>query len=256
MRSRVPSLTLFACACALAFALSAHAEDQATPSSEPAKAAEPAKAEAAKAATKPAAALAARAADAAVRAIDAQVSKAAALKTDPAWRTRLPMPTTVKFDAAKSYLAHMVTSKGEIVIKLMPDVAPLNVTNFIYLTRLGFYDGLTFHRVIPGFMAQGGCPLGNGGGGPGYGFNGEFSPSVRHSRPGMLSTANTGQPNSDGSQFFITFVPTPHLDGRHTIFGEVVSGMDVLKALEAKGSSPAGTPTERLSINKVTIEVK
>jgi cyclophilin family peptidyl-prolyl cis-trans isomerase len=247
---------MLAGAAALVFALSARAEDQAAAATTPVEAAKAAAATTPVEAAKPAAKAAAAVSDAAVKAIDAQVTKAAALKKDPAWRTKLPMPTMVKFDASKQYLAHMVTSKGEIVLKLMPDVAPFHVTSFIYLTRLGFYDGLTFHRVIPGFMAQGGCPLGTGTGSPGYGFNGEFSPSVRHSRPGMLSTANTGQPGSDGSQFFITFVPTPHLDGKHTIYGEVVGGMDVLKALEAKGSSPMGTPSEKLSINKVTIEVK
>jgi cyclophilin family peptidyl-prolyl cis-trans isomerase len=119
---------------------------------------------------------------------------------------------------------------------------------------MGFYDGIVFHRVITKFMAQGGCPLGNGSGGPAYGFNGEFSPTVKHNRPGLLSMANTGQPNSDGSQFFLTFVPTPWLDGKHTLFGEVVSGMDVLKALEAKGSQ-SGATSEKLMMTKVTIEV-
>jgi peptidyl-prolyl cis-trans isomerase B (cyclophilin B) len=119
---------------------------------------------------------------------------------------------------------------------------------------MGFYDGLSFHRVMPGFMAQGGCPVGNGTGNPGYGFNGEFSPSVKHTRPGMLSTANAG-PGTDGSQFFITFVPTGFLDGKHTIYGEVASGMDALKALEAKGS-PGGATSEKLMMTKVTIEVK
>jgi cyclophilin family peptidyl-prolyl cis-trans isomerase len=238
-------------ACALAFAFTTRAAEPAAPSgaaTEAAKAAESAVA-------KPAAKVTAAVADAAVKAIDTQAAKVTALKKETGWRTRLPMPTVVKFDPAKSYLAHMMTSKGEIVLKLMPDVAPLHVTNFIYLTRLGFYDGLTFHRVIPSFMAQGGCPTGDGRGNPGYGFNGEFSPTVRHTRPGMLSTANAG-PGTDGSQFFLTFVATPHLDGKHTIYGEVVNGMDVLKALEAKGSSPYGTPSERLTIDKVTIEVK
>jgi cyclophilin family peptidyl-prolyl cis-trans isomerase len=136
----------------------------------------------------------------------------------------------------------------------MPEVAPMHVTSFIYLTRLGFYDGLAFHRVIPGFMAQGGCPLGTGTGGPGYKFAGEFKPGVKHTKGGLLSMANAG-PGTDGSQFFLTFVPTPWLDGKHTIYGEVTSGLETLKALEAAGSQ-GGRPTEPLKIEKVTISVQ
>jgi cyclophilin family peptidyl-prolyl cis-trans isomerase len=147
----------------------------------------------------------------------------------------------------------MQTNKGPIKIQFLPDVAPMHVTSFIYLSRLGFYDGLTFHRVIPGFMAQGGDPNGNGTGGPGYKFGSEFSESVRHSAPGMLSMANAGQ-GTDGSQFFITFVPTPFLDGKHTVFGKVVEGMDTLKKLEAVGS-PSGKISEPLTIDKVTIQI-
>lgn len=147
----------------------------------------------------------------------------------------------------------METNKGPVKIELLPDVAPMHVTSFIYLSRLGFYDGLAFHRVITGFMAQGGCPLGTGTGGPGYEYDGEFSPSVKHDVPGLLSMANAG-PGTDGSQFFLTFVPTPWLDGKHTIYGKVVEGMDTLKKLEAAGSR-GGTPTEPLEIEKVTIEV-
>jgi cyclophilin family peptidyl-prolyl cis-trans isomerase len=102
-------------------------------------------------------------------------------------------------------------------------------------------------------MAQGGCPLGSGTGGPGYKYAGEFVSSVRHDRPGLLSMANAG-PGTDGSQFFITFVPTPHLDGKHTIFGEVAEGMDTLKAFEQRGSR-SGTPTEPIVMKKTTIEV-
>ncbi len=247
---RVRSLTLMTLSCALLVAVPAFAQDAAKPAA-PAETAKSAP-DTTKAAAKPAAP--ATGADAAVKAIDAQIAKAAPKKAEAGWRTRLPMPTAVKFDASKTYLAHMTTSKGEIVLKLMPEVAPLHVTNFIYLARMGFYDGLGFHRVIPGFMAQGGCPVGNGTGNPGYGFNGEFSPTVRHTRPGMLSTANAG-PGTDGSQFFITFVPTGYLDGKHTIYGEVASGMDVLKAIEAKGSQ-SGATSEKMSITKVTIEVK
>jgi cyclophilin family peptidyl-prolyl cis-trans isomerase len=130
----------------------------------------------------------------------------------------------------------------------------MHVSNFIYLTRLGFYDGVPFHRVITGFMAQGGCPLGTGTGNPGYGFGGEFSETVKHDTPGLLSMANAG-PGTDGSQFFLTFVPTPWLDGKHTIFGKVVEGMDTLKKLEAAGSR-GGATSEPLKMTKVTIEVQ
>lgn len=117
------------------------------------------------------------------------------------------------------------TTKGDIRIRLFPDDAPLTVLNFVNLARQGFYDNLTFHRVIPNFMIQGGCPLGTGTGGPGYRFIDEFSPKLRHSKPGILSMANAG-PNTNGSQFFITHVATPWLDNRHTVFGEVIGPED------------------------------
>ena len=120
--------------------------------------------------------------------------------------------------------------------------------------RLGFYDGLSFHRVITNFMAQGGDPLGNGTGGPGYQFAGEFDPNTKHDKGGKLSMAKAG-PGTDGSQFFLTFVATPWLDGKHSIFGEVIEGLDALKALEAAGS-PSGRTSEPLRMEKVTIEVK
>jgi cyclophilin family peptidyl-prolyl cis-trans isomerase len=194
--------------------------------------------------------------DAAVKAIDAQIAKNAADKKDPAWKTKLKMPTLVKFDPAKSYYARMVTSKGEMLIKLKPEVAPFHVTNFIYLSRLGFYDGTKFHRVMKGFMAQGGDPLGNGTGGPGYGFNLEVSPKALHNAPGVLSTANTGQPGSDGSQFFIMFNAYPSLDLHYSVFGQVEEGMETLKALEAVANPGDGPPTELVKLVKMTIEVK
>ena len=117
------------------------------------------------------------------------------------------------------------TTKGDIKLKLFPDKAPLTVLNFVNLAKRGFYNGLTFHRVIPNFMIQGGDPAGNGTGGPGYKFKDEFSPDLKHSKPGILSMANAG-PGTNGSQFFITHVPTPWLDGKHTIFGEVVDAQD------------------------------
>jgi cyclophilin family peptidyl-prolyl cis-trans isomerase len=169
------------------------------------------------------------------------------------WRTSLSKPAVITFAPGETWKARVTTSKGEIVIRLLSDTAPMHVTSFAYLARLGFYDGLTFHRVIQGFMAQGGCPLGSGTGGPGYQFAGEFSPNVKHDRPGLLSMANAG-PGTDGSQFFLTFVPTPWLDGNHTIFGAVESGQETLAALEKAGSS-SGRTSERLLMEKVTIEV-
>ena len=173
--------------------------------------------------------------------------------SQPGWRTRLSKPQVLSFPPGRTWRARMVTSKGELSIKLLHETAPMHVTSFAYLSRLGFYDGLTFHRVIPQFMAQGGCPLGSGRGGPGYRFDGEFAPGVRHDRPGLLSMANAG-PGTDGSQFFLTFVATPWLDGKHTIFGEVEGGAAVLQALETCGTS-SGETKEPLTMNKVTIEI-
>ncbi len=117
------------------------------------------------------------------------------------------------------------TNKGDIDLRLFPDQAPLTVLSFVNLSKRGFYDNLTFHRVIPEFVIQGGCPSGTGTGGPGYRFKDEFSPDLKHDKPGMLSMANAG-PGTNGSQFFVTHVPTPHLDNRHSIFGEVIGPKD------------------------------
>lgn len=185
--------------------------------------------------------------------LDELVRSAAVDTSQSGWRTRLPKPAPLAFDPAQTWSIRMTTNKGDIVIRLLPDVAPMHVTSFAYLARLGFFDGLAFHRVISGFMAQGGCPLGTGTGGPGYRFDGEFRADVRHDRPGLLSMANAG-PGTDGSQFFLTFVPTPWLDGKHTIFGEVVAGTEVLRVLEAAGSQ-SGKTREPLTMDKVTVEV-
>ena len=123
------------------------------------------------------------------------------------------------------------TSKGDIRIQLFEDLVPNTVANFVKLIEDGFYNGLKFHRVIPDFMIQGGCPLGNGTGGPGYQFADEFHPELRHDGPGVLSMANSG-PNTNGSQFFITHVETPWLDGKHSVFGKVLDGQDVVDAVE------------------------
>jgi peptidyl-prolyl cis-trans isomerase B (cyclophilin B) len=125
-----------------------------------------------------------------------------------------------------SLIATFDTDRGPIKVELYPDKAPLTVASFVNLARRGFYDGLNFHRVIPDFMVQGGCPEGSGRGGPGYKFEDEANNGVRHER-GVLSMANAG-PDTNGSQFFITHVATPWLDGKHTVFGKVVEGLDVV----------------------------
>jgi peptidyl-prolyl cis-trans isomerase B (cyclophilin B) len=122
-------------------------------------------------------------------------------------------------------IAVIETSKGSIHLKLFADQTPVTVSNFVNLARRGYYNDLKFHRVIPDFMIQGGCPAGDGRGGPGYKFADEFVKELRHSKPGILSMANAG-PQTNGSQFFITHIPTPWLDGKHTVFGEVVSDAD------------------------------
>ena len=192
--------------------------------------------------------------DQAVGAIDAFIGEAAIDRAKPRWKNGLPKPPQVEFDSDKTYFWYLDTNVGRIKVKLMPEVAPMHVSSTVYLTRLGFYDEVLFHRVIPRFMAQGGDPNGTGRGGPGYNYAGEFDPAVRHDRPGLLSMANAG-PGTDGSQFFLTFVPTPHLDGKHTIFGEVVEGKDTLAALEARGSR-GGRTQEKMVINKATVDVE
>lgn len=133
-------------------------------------------------------------------------------------------------DTEKTYYATIKTEKGDIRLLLFDDEVPMTVNNFVFLARQGFYDGCTFHRVIPGFVAQAGDPTGTGSGGPGYTFPDEFSPSLSHDSAGILSMANAGS-DTNGSQFFITYAPQPHLNGRHSIFGEVVDGMEVLLSL-------------------------
>jgi len=172
----------------------------------------------------------------------------------PGWKTRLPRPPKASFDPAQTYYWNLDTNVGNIKVKLLPQSAPMHVTSTIYLTELGFYDDVAFHRVIPGFMAQGGDPLGRGTGGPGYQYAGEFDPKLKHDKGGMLSMANAG-PGTDGSQFFLTFVATPWLDGKHTIFGEVVEGMGTLQELERRGS-PSGQTREKLVIRKARITVE
>ncbi|WP_444994822.1 peptidylprolyl isomerase [Aliikangiella sp. IMCC44359] len=170
------------------------------------------------------------------------------------WKTNLPKPPQLVFKTESSYFWDLETNKGKVSIQLMPKIAPMHVSSTIYLTRLGFYDETIFHRVINGFMAQGGDPLGAGVGGPGYLYAGEFSPEAKHDKAGILSMANRG-PNTDGSQFFITFKATPHLDGRHTVFGQVVEGMETLKVFESLGSY-SGKTKEEIKIIKASIRIQ
>lgn len=166
----------------------------------------------------------------------------------PAGPKKYTAPPKMMIDVNKKYTATIETEKGNIVLELFAKDAPKTVNNFVFLAREGFYNGTTFHRVIPGFMAQGGDPTGTGAGGPGYKFEDEIS--QRRHGTGVLSMANSG-PNTNGCQFFITYAPAPHLDGKHTVFGQVTKGMDVLNRLTP------GNPVTPLSkadvIKKITI---
>ena len=158
---------------------------------------------------------------------------------------------------ANELSAVIKTAKGDIQVTLFPAEAPLTVANFVNLAKRGYYDGLTFHRVIADFMVQGGDPTGTGSGGPGYRFADEFSSSRRHNSAGILSMANAG-PSTNGSQFFITHVPTPHLDDKHSVFGKVSSGQDVVEAI-AQGDVMAtivieGDPGSLLAAQKAQVD--
>ena len=192
--------------------------------------------------------------DPAIKKADKFITKQAINKTDAAWKTTLSKPPLLTFTQGKDYFWELKTNQGDLTIKLLTDSAPMHVSSTIYLTKLGFYDDLTFHRVIPGFMAQGGDPIGNGSGNPGYKYDGEFDGEIGHSEAGMLSMANAG-PGTDGSQFFITFTPTPFLDGKHTVFGQVVTDLeDSLAKIEALGSR-RGKTKEAVKIIKASIRV-
>ena len=154
--------------------------------------------------------------------------------------------------AAKDLLVKITTNKGVIEAKLFKDKVPLTVSNFVTLARKGFYNGIVFHRVIEGFMIQTGDPDGNGTGGPGYQFADEFHKDLKHSKPGILSMANSG-PNTNGSQFFITVAPTPHLDNRHSIFGEVTKGMEVATAISKAPRNSRDRPKSTIKMEKVEI---
>lgn len=149
--------------------------------------------------------------------------------------------------------ATIETNRGTLRIELFEDRAPKTAANFMELAEKGFYDGVVFHRVIPDFMIQGGDPEGTGRGGPGYSIPDEFHPELRHDEPGILSMANAG-PNSGGSQFFITLVPTPWLDDRHAVFGKVIDGMDVVEEIGGVETDRGDRPKEEIRMEKVTIE--
>ena len=169
---------------------------------------------------------------------------------------------------ATRVLAHFETTLGNFTVELFEDRVPKTVANFTGLAegtrewthpktrdkhKKPYYDGIVFHRVIDGFMIQGGDPLGMGSGGPGYQFEDEFHPTLRHDRPGILSMANAG-PNTNGSQFFITLGPTPHLDRKHSVFGAVTSGFDVVEKIGHTPVDSHDRPKTPVAINKVTIE--
>lgn len=149
----------------------------------------------------------------------------------------------LSIDTTKNYTATFDTSKGKIVVELFPKDAPNTVNNFVFLAKDKFYDGLKFHRVIPDFMVQGGCPQSTGTGGPGYKFKDELSGNFRKHQVGSLSMANAG-PNTNGSQFFITHIVTDWLDGKHTVFGQVKSGQDVVNAIKQGDNINSVTITE------------
>ncbi len=145
----------------------------------------------------------------------------------PSQPKQWPNPPEMQLDPKVTYTATLHTEKGDIKLHLTADKTPHTVNNFVFLARQGFYDGTIFHRVIKDFMVQGGDPTGTGRGGPGYRFGDEFHPKLKHNGPGVLSMANAG-PGTNGSQFFITHVATPWLDGKHSVFGQVIEGLDVL----------------------------
>ena len=155
----------------------------------------------------------------------------------------------------QNHVAVFETNQGDFTIELFEDKAPQTTKNFIDLVEKGFYDGLIFHRVIAGFMIQGGCPNGTGTGGPGYTIKDEFHPDLKHSAPGILSMANAG-PNTGGSQFFITLEKTPWLDGHHAVFGKVIKGMDVVEKIGKSETDFQDKPLEAVVIEKITIKEK
>ena len=163
-----------------------------------------------------------------------------------------------KKDEGESKVANRIavfdTNMGEFEIELFEDKTPITTKNFIDLAQDGFYDGVIFHRIIDGFMIQGGDPTGTGMGGPGYTIEDEFTPELTHESEGILSMANTGRPHTGGSQFFITLAATPWLDGHHTVFGKVVKGIEVVREIGHVKTGPQDRPVHDVVINKITIK--
>jgi peptidylprolyl isomerase len=155
-------------------------------------------------------------------------------------------------DTSKTYIATVKTVRGDFTIKLRPDLAPQHVNSFVFLAKDGYFDHVTFHRVIPGFVAQAGDPTGTGSGGPGYTIPAEFTTSVPYAR-GVVGMARTTDPNSAGSQWFIAYAPASNLDGAYTVFGEVTDGMDVVECLTPRDPTKANQPAEGDKIISITI---
>ena len=190
-----------------------------------------------------------------VAAIDAFIAELELDKSDKKWKSKVPAPGVGgSFNPEKTYYWNLETNRGDLKIELFPKSAPLHVLSTIYLTRLGFYDDLKFHRIIPDRVVQGGDPTGKGTGTPGYVYRGEIDPELSHNKAGIVSMANSG-PGTDGSQFFITCGPATRLNGNHTIFGELAEGKSTLNKLERAGTA-RGKPKRKVFIKKATISVE
>jgi cyclophilin family peptidyl-prolyl cis-trans isomerase len=163
-----------------------------------------------------------------------------------------PSPPAMTIDASKRYAATIDTTEGQIAVELYPQDAPQHVNSFLFLAREGFYDGAIFHRVIPGFMIQGGDPTGTGTGGPGYRLKSEFN-ARKHTR-GVLSAARTSDPNSAGSQFFIMHADAPHLDRQYSVFGKVTSGLDVVDRIASAPRDANDRPRNPTRINSISVQ--
>jgi cyclophilin family peptidyl-prolyl cis-trans isomerase len=185
--------------------------------------------------------------------VDALIEAHPVDTTKPDWKLEVHRPPPVAFPPESKYYWMLFTSEGRMKIELLPEFAPRHVGTIIYLTRLGFYDGLLFHRIVPNFMAQGGDPTATGKGGPGFRYAGEFPRKApRHTKRGVVSSANAG-PRTDGSQFFILFKEADHLNGKHTVFGQVVGGFGTLRLMEHEGTED-GTPRRPVFIERAEIQ--